>query len=297
MNDLEEKLIEDILGEEDINLERSLLIVSGLNSEKQIEQYMQKISRIHNGFVTHLKRKSPAILSISTQYTVYDRARHLFQYLWNTKPRRCNGNFLLTDVIDAQLDPDTYRPVGSCIGLTSLYTVLGLREDLNLLILSNGSHILNRLKAQGNYWDIENTDPLGFDYDGADRFFEEYDALSLMAHVFNSRGVIFERKNDLENAVRDYEKAIIVNPRYANAINNRGNVRFKQRDYMEAVKDYDRAVSLKPEFAEAYCNRGIALEKLGKLVEAVKDFEKALEIDPEYDDALHCLAILDKDHR
>jgi len=297
MNDLEEKLMEDILGEEDINLERSLLIVSGLNSEKQIEQYMQKISRIHNGFVTHLKWKSPAILSISTQYTVYDRARHLFQYLWNTKPRRCNGNFLLTDVIDAQLDPDTYRPVGSCIGLTSLYTVLGLREDLNLVILSNGSHILNRLKTQGNYCDIENTDPLGFDCDGSDRFFEEYDIICLVAHVFNSRGIMSERKNDLGKAAGDYKKAVIVNPYYANALNNRGNVRFKRRDYAGALKDYDRAICLKPEFAEAYCNRGITMEKLGNRTAAIRDVKKALEIDPEYDDAVHCLGILDKDQR
>ena len=296
MNYLEEKLIEDILGDKDINLERSLLIVSGLNSEKEIEQYMQKLSRIHNGFITNLQWKSLATFSIQQQYTLCDRAMHLFQYLWSTKPRRCNGNFFLTDVIDAQLDSDTYCPVGSCIGLTSLYTVLGLREDLDLVILSNGSHILNRLKAHGKNYDIENTDPLGFDYGGADRSFEECEVICLIAHVLNSRGVMFERKNNLEKAARDYEKAVMVNPWYANALNNRGNVRFKQKDYAGALKDYDRAISLKPEFAEAYCNRGITLEKLGNRGEAVRDFKKAIEIDPEYDDAINCLAILDKNH-
>ena len=283
---LEEKLIQDMKSGNDVSLERGLLIVSRLQTEREIETYSQKLDQIYRGFIERLKIRSPLSLSSTRKHMTKTMAMWLFEHLWNTKPRRCNSNFLLTDVIDAQLSPDVNQEVGSCVGLTSLYTVLGLRAKLNLTILVSDSHVVNRLRIDNSdFCNIDNTDPLGFDCSIEEDEFVEYPPVKLLANVLNSRGMARERADNLEKAREDYEKAIEVNPDYANAFNNRGNIKSKQGDYTGAVKDYDRAIGLNAVLVEAHCNRGIARENLGDLTGAILDFSRAIELDSEYGDA------------
>ena len=284
--DLEEQLIQDIKAGTTVSLERGLLIISGLNTEEEIQTYKQKLNQIHNGFIQRLASKSPLGLSSTRNYMRTSMAKWLFEYLWNTKPRRCNSNFLLKDVIDAQLSPDIHQKVGSCVGLTSLYTVLGLREGLNLTILVSGSHVVNRLIIdRANSLHIDNTDSLGFDCQIKEEDFLEYSPVNLIANVLNSRGMAWERAGNLEKAREDYEKAIEINPHYANAYNNRGNIKSKQKDYDGAVTDYNRAIGLDGLFVEAHFNRGIAKENIGNLTGAIEDFNRAIGLNSEYGDA------------
>ena len=283
--DLEEKLIQDIKAGRDVSLERGLLIISGLNNEAEIEAYTRKLDQIYNEFITKLTSKSPVSMSTLRKYMARTRAESLFDYLWNTKPRRCNSNFFLTDVIDAQLNPDVNQKVGSCVGLTGLYTVLGLREGLDLTILVSDSHIMNRLRVDGTIFNIDNTDSLGFDCSLNEEDYIECPATMFLANVFNSRGMAQERKDDLEGAIEDYKKAIEINQNYANAYNNRGNIKAKQQDYRAAIRDYDRALGLNTLFVEAYCNRGIAKESLGDYNGAIRDFDQAIATDSAYLDA------------
>jgi len=285
MASLEEKLIQDVKAGRDVFLERGLLIISGLKTEGEIRTYTQKLDQIYNGFIEKLTSKSPLSLASTRDYMTTSMAKWLFEYLWNTKPERCNGNFLLTDVIDAQLNTDINQKVGSCVGLTSLYTVLGLRESLELTILVSDSHMVNRLRVDDTLYNVDNTDPLGFDYSLDDKDFVEYPAILLLANVLNSRGMDQERRENFEQAKADYNKAIEINPEYANAYNNRGNIKAKQADYKGAIMDYNRAIGLNSQFVEAYCNRGIAKENLGDHHEAMEDFDKAIEINSEYVDA------------
>jgi tetratricopeptide (TPR) repeat protein len=286
MASLEEKLIEDIKAGESVSLGRGLLIISGLKTEGEIETYSQKLDQIYNGFIERLRSKSPLSLESTRNYMTTSIAKWLFEYLWNTKPKRCNGNFLLTDVIDAQLNPDINQKVGSCVGLTSLYTVLGLRESLELTILVSDSHIVNRLRIDSaNFCNIDNTDALGFDCHIREEEFLEYPPLKLVANVLNSRGMALERAENLAEAKEDYEKAIEINPAYANAYNNRGNIKSKQGDYAGAIEDYNRAIGLNGLFVEAHCNRGIAKENLGDFSGALEDFDSTVELNSEYVDA------------
>ncbi len=188
--DFEEKLIQDIKAGNNVSLERGLLIISGLKTEEEISTYTQKLDQIYNGFIEKLTSKSPVSLSTLREYMAASLAKSLFEYLWNTKPKRCDGNFLLTDVIEAQLDPDVNQKVGSCVGLTTLFTVLGLREGLNLTILVSDSHILNRLRVDDTIYNIDNTDPLDFDCSLDEKDFLEYPSIMLLANVLNSRGMV-----------------------------------------------------------------------------------------------------------
>jgi regulator of sirC expression with transglutaminase-like and TPR domain len=286
MSDLENKLIKEIKSGKNVSLERGLLIISRLQREDEIEAYLSKIDQIHAGFRKRLESKSPLSLESTLKYMTSSVAKWLFEYLWNTKPKRCNGNFLLTDVIDAQLNPDINLKVGSCVGLTSLYTVLGLRESLDLTILVSDSHMVNRLKIDStNFCNIDNTDPLGFDCQIKEEEFLEYPPVKLIANVLNSRGMALERTENFAEAKEDFEKAIKINPAYANAYNNRGNTQSKQGDYAGAIEDYDRAIGLNAIFVEAHCNRGIAKENLGDFSGALEDFDMTVELNSEYVDA------------
>jgi tetratricopeptide (TPR) repeat protein len=293
--DFEEKLIQDLKAGKSVSLERGLLIISGLKVEGEIEAYTQKLDQIYLGFIEKLTSKSPVSLSTLRDYMAASMAKSLFEYLWNTKPKRCDGNFLLTDVIEAQLDPDVNQKVGSCVGLTALFTVLGLREGLNLTILVSDSHIVNRLRVDDTIYNVDNTDPLGFDYSINEKDFLEYPSIMILANVLNSRGMAQEGVENFEQAEADYNKAIEINPEYANAYNNRGNIKAKQADYKGAIEDYNRAIELNSQFVEAYCNRGIAKENLGDHYEAMEDFDRAIELNSEYIDGYLRRGILKQD--
>jgi tetratricopeptide (TPR) repeat protein len=292
MTPLEDEFIQNTKAGKTVSLERGLLIISGLKTEVEVNEYIGKLDQIHHGFMERVESKSPLSLSTLRKYMAGSRAKLLFEYLWNTKPKRCNSNFLLTDVIDAQLNSDINQKVGSCVGLTSLYTVLGIRENLSLTILASDGHILNRLRVDGNIYNIDNTDPLGFGCDLNDDNFFEYPNIDLLASVLNSRGIAQERLNNLERAEADYSAAIKINPEYANAYNNLGNIRTKYGDNIQAIKYYSKAIQLNSAFVEAYCNRGIAKEGAENYSGALEDYDKTILINPDYVDAYYRRGVL-----
>jgi tetratricopeptide (TPR) repeat protein len=66
-----------------------------------------------------------------------------------------------------------------------------------------------------------------------------------------------------------------------------------KRDYPGAVVDLDKAIGLDPEFAEAYRALGYAKFNMGFDVNAAMvNYQKAVELDPEYGEAHYALAFL-----
>ena len=52
--------------------------------------------------------------------------------------------------------------------------------------------------------------------------------------------------------------------------------------YEEAIATYDKAIEIDPQYADAWNNKGSALGCLGKYEEAIAAYDKAIEIDPQY---------------
>jgi len=48
--------------------------------------------------------------------------------------------------------------------------------------------------------------------------------------------------------------------------------------YEQAIKDYNQAVLLDSEYIDAYNNRGYAYQKLGHYEKATDDFEKIIQL-------------------
>jgi tetratricopeptide (TPR) repeat protein len=59
-----------------------------------------------------------------------------------------------------------------------------------------------------------------------------------------------------------------------------------------AINDYQRAILRDPKFAEAYYGRGLARHRLGRYKEAKEDFEKAKDLRSDYADAYYGLGLM-----
>lgn len=289
--DHEETLLRDIKDGTPVSLERALLVLSGLKTDEEIRSYQHKIDDIWSRFLSKCKNMGLSDQSRPPSYLHEPIGKCLFEYLWSSKPKRFGECFFLTDVVDAQLNSDVHRSVGTCVGLTSLYSVLGLRAGLDLSVLVALDHLLSRLRVGEQTIDIDHTDPQGFDCLNREGF-REFPLLTLTANVLNSRGLRNERSGKFMAAEADYQKAVLANPEYANAYNNRGNMRFRDEDIHGAIADYSEAIRLNPCFCEAWCNRGMAKHRLGRYDEARQDYNMAMSTNSEYSDARKCLQLL-----
>ena len=261
------------------SLEESLLALSGIN-DQEISTYVKGLDQIQEDFLSWLKGGSKA----------ETLAESLFLYLWKDKQMRFNNNFLLKDVIDSQLNKNPFVPVGNCLGLTSLYTVLGLRNGLNIFIIEKRNHVLNKLYEGEESILVENTERDGFGIREnylkfqlgmrQEQEFRETSPNGLVALSYASRGVMKMNKGLIEAAIRDLDTAILLDPSYAMAYNNRGNARLMSYDISRAIEDYDAALAVDPECSFAYINRAAAKRISGLLEGALTDSDKAVELDP-----------------
>ena len=78
------------------------------------------------------------------------------------------------------------------------------------------------------------------------------------------------------------DRALEINPQYAQAHYNRGVVLDDLGRTAEALAAYDRALEINPQDAQAHYNRGVALSALGRKAEALAAYDRALEINPQY---------------
>jgi tetratricopeptide (TPR) repeat protein/S1-C subfamily serine protease len=107
------------------------------------------------------------------------------------------------------------------------------------------------------------------------------------SYAYLNRG---KAKSDLGNkqeAIADYDRAIAINPKYAEAYSNRGNDKSDLGNKQGAIADYDRAIAINPKLALAYNNRGNARSALGNKQEAIADYDRAIAINPKYAEAYY----------
>ena len=85
-----------------------------------------------------------------------------------------------------------------------------------------------------------------------------------------------------QRAIQDYDKAIRLNPKYADAYNNRGAAYSGLGQYQRAMQDYDKAIQMWAPKASYYNNRSVAYRKMGKDAEADADKDEACLRDTRY---------------
>ena len=96
---------------------------------------------------------------------------------------------------------------------------------------------------------------------------------------WNSLGLLFEQEGKLDQAREAYEKALRLNPDYADSHNNLGAMHLKAGEIDKAIDSYRTAGRLAPWSADVRSNLGHALLEKGLHAEAVRAFRRAHEID------------------
>jgi tetratricopeptide (TPR) repeat protein len=97
----------------------------------------------------------------------------------------------------------------------------------------------------------------------------------------NKIGIAYHQLLDLDSARKWYERAIKLDPKYAEAVNNLGTVYYARKSYRRAISQYRRALRFTPDSASILSNLGTAYFARKDYKDAQVMYQKALEIDPE----------------
>jgi len=92
------------------------------------------------------------------------------------------------------------------------------------------------------------------------------------------RGLIFLQQGRWDEAIREYQAALRINPEYAEAHYNLGVAYAEQGRLDEAIREWQAALRINPEYAEAHYGLGWAYEKQGRLDEAIREYQAAAKL-------------------
>lgn len=111
-----------------------------------------------------------------------------------------------------------------------------------------------------------------------------FDPEDAQAHC--NRGLCFAGMGKHEDAIRDFDHAIMLAPDYMASYYNRGISLAETGQPEKAINDLTKAIELsKGSHAEIFIWRGLCFRELDKNEHAIKDFTEAVSIDPESKDA------------
>jgi len=90
-------------------------------------------------------------------------------------------------------------------------------------------------------------------------------------------GVSYLNENNVQPAFIEFRKAYDLNPEDKEVLNAIGIIYLlKFEDFPKAIDFFQKAVNIDPDFAEAHNNLGFAYEKSKKFNEAIESYKKAL---------------------
>lgn len=199
---LEEQLFEDIRAGRQIEIERSLLVMSGCDTEEKIAEYQDKIQRLSDRFDAYKKTNNVSNNAIST-------GKALLDFIWQKEGSQYKDEMNnLADCVDAQLKQN--KRIGNCSGLSFLYAAIGLRQGLKLKVLYNPEHVLLRQECDDETRDIETTHQKGYGVamhdDKRYRRMMEGNMLALVAVAYLNRATAKRTKWDLKGSDKDFAR-------------------------------------------------------------------------------------------
>jgi len=266
-------------------LEKKLLIASGIESEKEIRDYTEKIGILINQFREYQGRVTTKARRKFTSYSGNSLlAKELFNFLYSQKPRRYNSSPELSEAVDGQMSPDKNHRIGNCAGLTSLFTVLGNRLDLDLAIglIQHGDngelHVRSLLDYNGGEIQIENTSKREFDYPRL-KYDDKCPAETLVPVTYNLRATRQMGKGNFDEAVPLLTKAVQEYPEFDVSYLNLGSLlcRIPQPSPDKAIPLFKRAIQLRKS-EEAHFGLASAYGMVGQTQLALDNFGEVLQI-------------------
>ena len=117
-------------------------------------------------------------------------------------------------------------------------------------------------------------------YEDALNDYDKAIVLNKKAIYYNNRGSLKVKMEKFDEAIDDYTSAIVLDSNYYLAINNRGMAKLGIKDYTGAIHDFNLCLEKNKDYYASISNRGIAYYKIKKYKEAIEDFDYILTINP-----------------
>jgi len=103
-----------------------------------------------------------------------------------------------------------------------------------------------------------------------------------LANQHFDRGLSFDIRGKLNEAIEEMEKAISFCPNFAEAYNKLGDFYQKKGWLTKAIEMYKKSIELDPKIENSHFDLGCAYARTGKYLEALAELDKALSIDPNH---------------
>ena len=98
-----------------------------------------------------------------------------------------------------------------------------------------------------------------------------------------ARGAMAIERKDLEHAIRHFDRAIELDPDFAEAYNQRAIAQYLLERYETSIADCERTVERMPIHFGALAGMGHCYAHLGQTERAIEAYERALEVNPHLD--------------
>ena len=111
-------------------------------------------------------------------------------------------------------------------------------------------------------------------------------SLNFVDRGYVSRGAALLREGRIDEALRDLDTALELNPRSAHTYANRAIALARHGERNRALADFDRAIELDPSFADAHSERCLLLLRMDEPARALESCNTALRLAPNLPAAL-----------
>lgn len=127
----------------------------------------------------------------------------------------------------------------------------------------------DQLRAEKNY------------IDALDYYQSALAKMSNTAPLFNKAGITNLMLQRLKEAKKNFERAIKIDHKLADAYNNLGVIYYLDKNYGKAIKQYEKAIRLSPDTASYYSNMGASYFARKDFEKAAIAYQQALQYDPD----------------
>jgi len=107
--------------------------------------------------------------------------------------------------------------------------------------------------------------------------------ISNYATAYNNRGNFFKDAGKYTQAIEEYQKAILADPKRSISYYNIGMVYNDLGKTQSAISQFNKIIELDPRDAKGYYGLGLVYQRIGKVDKAISEYKKAVELDPERD--------------
>jgi len=112
----------------------------------------------------------------------------------------------------------------------------------------------------------------------------DYDrALDLNAgvpRIWYNKGLLLAQLDRSDSALVAFDHVLALDPKHVDALNNRGAMRYRKGNLAGAIADFTRILELNPRYRDAYLNRAVAYADEKDFEKSALDRRRGIELDP-----------------